>query len=194
MSTEAPSPTAARRRSWIGFALLLALLALLLALGVGVTQALRSEAGTRWLLSHVPGLEVSGVRGALWGDGLAIDRLRWQGGANGPAVEIERIELTQPSWRWLPHAGAWLGLSAPSLKAARVAWRSPRDKGAGGGAPLTQLRLPFALQIDALSVAQVQVDEQAPWLDVRAGLQLGGADGIEHRISALALHNDRLRI
>jgi translocation and assembly module TamB len=43
-------------------------------------------------------------------------------------------------------------------------------------------------------VAQVQVDEQAPWLDVRAGLQLGGADGIEHRISALALHNDRLRI
>jgi len=187
-------PAAPRRRSWIGFALLLTLLALLLALGVGITQALRSEAGTRWLLAHVPGLQVSGVRGALWSDALSIEHLRWQGGAKSPAVEVERIELAQPSWRWLPHAGAWLGLSSPSLKAARVAWHSPREKGPGGGAALTQVRLPFALQIDALSVAQVQIDDQPPWLDVRAGLQLGGVDGTEHRISALSLRNDRLRI
>jgi translocation and assembly module TamB len=195
MNTDrAPSPAAAPRgRRWIGFGLLLALLALVLVLGVGITQALRSEAGTRWLLEHVPGLEVQGVRGALWSEGLSIDRVRWQGGAQQPVIEVERIELAQPRWRWLPHAGAWLMLTSPSLKAARVAWQSPREKGPAGAA-LAQLRLPFALQIDALQVAQLQLDAQAPWLDVRAGLQIGGADGSEHRVNALSLRNDRLQI
>jgi translocation and assembly module TamB len=193
MST-APSPTApTRRRPWIGLALLVVLLALLLALGTVVTQLLRSEAGTRWLLAQVPGLEVSGVRGALWSDGLSIERMRWQGGAQQPSLEVERIELMQPRWRWLPHAGAWLMLEAPSLKAARVAWRSPRERGPDSG-PLTQVRLPFALRIDALAVAQLQIDDASPWLDVRAALQLGGNDGHEHRVNALALRNDRLRI
>ncbi|MCW5658241.1 MAG: translocation/assembly module TamB domain-containing protein [Burkholderiaceae bacterium] len=194
-AAQAPSPAnpAPRRRPWIGFALLLALLALLLTTGLGITQVLRSEAGTRWLLARVPGLQVQGVRGALWSDGLSIERLLWQGGAQQPTIEVHRIELAQPRWRWLPHAGAWLMLTAPSLTAERVAWQSPRESGPAG-APPTQLRLPFALQIDALQVAQLQLDAQAPWLDLRAGLHIGGADGTEHRISALSMRNDRLRI
>jgi translocation and assembly module TamB len=192
-NTPSPTPGPPRRASWFGFALLLAVLALLLALGIGSAQVVRSEAGTRWLLAQVPGLQVSGVRGALWSDGLSIDTLRWQGTAQQPVIEAQRIELAQPRWRWLPHAGAWLQLTAPSLKAARVLWRSPREAGPTAAPPL-DLRAPIALQVDTLEVAQLQIDELAPWSELRAGLQLGGADGTQHRISALALRNDRLRL
>ena len=51
--------------------------------------AARSEAGTRWLLGHVPGLSTEGVRGSLWGDALAIDSLRWEGLATQPSLQVE---------------------------------------------------------------------------------------------------------
>ncbi len=188
-STPAP-PTPRRIRSAMG---LLAGAVLVLALVTSVIWAARSEAGTRWLLDHVPGLSVQGVRGSLWGDALAIDSLRWQGLATQPSVQVDGLALQQPSWRLLPHDGAWLSLSSPSLKARRVVWRSPRTSGPESG-PLSQLRLPFALSVAALEVDELQLDDQAPWRDVRADVALGQADGAQHRIGSLSLRNDRVQI
>ena len=164
-----------------------------LALVVSATLAARSEAGTRWLLDHVPGLTTQGVHGTLWGERLAIDSLRWQGLATQPSLQIDGLELRQPGWRLLPHSGAWLSLTLQSLKARRVAWASARESGPAGP-PLDQLRLPFALDVEALDVAELQLDDQPPWHDVHARIALGQAEGAEHHIGNLSLHNDRVRI
>jgi len=107
-------------------------------------------------------------------------------------LRIDGIELLQPSWRLLPFAGGWVSLSAASLKASRVVWRSPRESAPGTGPP--PLQLPLALQIDTVQVDELQIDDAAPWRDVRARIQVGSQDGSEHRVEALSLHNDRLRI
>ncbi|HEU5295197.1 MAG TPA: hypothetical protein VFU71_10435, partial [Burkholderiaceae bacterium] len=192
--TPPPSPTPrASRRRWLGLAIAaLALIVLASALAL-LAHGARSEAGTRWLLQRVPGLTVSGVQGSLIGDALRIESLQWQGGATQPGIRIERLELLQPQWRLLPFAGAWLSLSASALSAQRVALRSPRESSpATGSAP--PLRLPIGLSIDALTIAELQLDDAAAWRDIRAGIRLGANDGAEHRIEKLSLHNDRLRL
>jgi uncharacterized iron-regulated membrane protein len=75
-SAAAPAPAAppTHRGPWAG--LLLPVLWMLLLLGLvvgGIVGAaawlLRSEAGAAWLLARVPGVQVSGWRGPLLGDG-----------------------------------------------------------------------------------------------------------------------------
>ena len=118
MSPPAPPATpAARRHRWSGALLLVVSVLFVVALVMSATLAARSEAGTRWLLDHVPGLGAQGVQGSLWGDSLTIESLRWQGLATQPSVQIEGLDLQQPGWRLVPHGGAWLLLSSPSLKA-----------------------------------------------------------------------------
>jgi translocation and assembly module TamB len=189
-----PSPAApARRRHWSSVLLPVALVLFVAALVLSATLAARSEAGTRWLLAHVPGLETQGVQGSLWGDDLTIESLRWQGLATQPSLQIDGLELRQPRWRVLPHSGAWVSLDLQALKARRVQWRSARESGPAG-APLERLRLPFALRIDALEVAELRLDDAAPWRDLRARVVLGQDDGAQHHIADLSLHNDRVQI
>ncbi|MFM2345705.1 MAG: hypothetical protein RL654_458, partial [Pseudomonadota bacterium] len=65
-----PVPPARPARSMLGRVLvvLLALLLLALAAGALLLSALKTEAGSRRLLSLVPGLQVEGLRGPLAGD------------------------------------------------------------------------------------------------------------------------------
>ena len=160
---------------------------------VALIHAARSEAGTRWLLGHVPGLTVSGVQGSLVGESLRIESLQWHGSATQPVLQIDGIELQQPQWRLLPFTGGWVGLSARSLTASRVVFASPRESTPGSGEP-PPLHWPLALRIDAVTVAELQLDDAAPWLDVRGSVRLGDNDGTEHRIEGLSLHNDRLQL
>lgn len=190
----AAAPATATRRARSGVLLLLVVALLFAAaLVTSVTLAARSEAGTRWLLNRVPGLTTEGVQGSLWGDSLTIQSLRWQGSAAQPSVQVDGLDLRQPRWRLLPHAGAWLSLSARALQASRVAWRAPRESDSAA-APLAQLRLPFALNVEAVDIATLQLDDQAPWLDVQARVALGDTAGGEHRIGSLSLRNDRMQI
>ncbi len=194
MSQQPPRAAAsAHRRAWRDWLLLVALLALLAAGLVALIHAARSEAGTRWLLGHVPGLTVSGVQGSLVGESLRIESLQWHGSATQPVLQIDGIELQQPQWRLLPFTGGWVGLSARSLTASRVVFASPRESTPGSGEP-PPLHWPLALRIDAVSVAELQLDDAAPWLDVRGSVRLGDNDGTEHRIEGLSLHNDRLQL
>jgi len=193
MNQQAPPVAApAQRRAWRGALLLVALLAVLAAGLAALVHAARSEAGTRWLLAQVPGLTVSGVEGSLIGEQLRIESLLWRGSATQPLVQVDGIELKQPQWRLLPFAGGWVGLSAGALTASRVVWHSPRESTPGTEAP--PLYLPIGLRIDAVAVAELQLDDAAPWHDVHASVHLGDNDGTEHRIQGLSLHNDRLRL
>jgi translocation and assembly module TamB len=70
---------------------------------------------------------------------------------------------------------------------------SPRASSPGSsGAP--SLQLPLGLRIDAVTVAELQLDDAAPWHDVHASVFLGDNEGTEHRVQGLSLHNDRLRL
>ena len=65
--TAAPTRRGRRAAWWIGGVVLLAVLLIVAAAG-SLWWAARSEGGSAWVLRHVPGLQVSGGRGTLWGD------------------------------------------------------------------------------------------------------------------------------
>lgn len=180
------SPSTHPRRRW-PIALALMVIAIPIAASLAAWFVARSESGTRWLLSQVPGLEASGVQGSLLADAFTIDRLRWQGTAQQPALEIEGLRWHGPAWRIGPHPGAWVGLSLQQLEASRVQWRSAVEPSASA-AP-AHLRLPFALSVDALQVRELRVDAQA--LQALQGrVQLGANDGAEHRVDIVAVQLD----
>jgi translocation and assembly module TamB len=188
MASEAPRPP---RTSRLRPALLWALaLAAVLALPPAALWLLmRSEGGTTWLLTRVPGLQVEGVHGALLADRLAIERLRWQGTAG--ALDLEQLQIDAPQWRLWPAPGQWIGLRTQRIAVARLGWRS----GAGGGPPPalpTDLRLPLQLATP-VSVQALEIDTLPPVRDLSFTLHLGDEDGHAHRLQDLGLRWDRLR-
>ena len=113
-----PRPRRARRLAWALGASLLVLALVVAGTGGGLWWALRSDAGTAWLLAHVPGLQVDGGRGRAWGD-FAAERvtLALPGGT--------RLVLTDIAWRGLraepAPAAAWrTRVVIDSLTARRV--------------------------------------------------------------------------
>ncbi len=161
------------------------LLVLPLAVAALVALSLRSEAGTAWLLTLVPGLRVTAPQGTLLGDfgaqrveialprggAVVIDALRWQGLTLGHG------------------SGAWhVAVTVERLEAAQVEVRP----GASDGAPLSvpeSLALPFELRVTALRAGRVKIvplgDE--PLRDLQAGLHLGADGGALHRLDGLSL-------
>ena len=82
--SPAPAPPPRRRIARAGAARAALALVAVLALPRGLWALLRSEAGTRWLLPRVPGLEVDGVQGACSASGCdPACAVRWAGGRHG---------------------------------------------------------------------------------------------------------------
>ncbi|MDE2370285.1 MAG: translocation/assembly module TamB domain-containing protein [Burkholderiales bacterium] len=171
-ATPAPAPAAAHAGgkapplSALRLVLRLALPALgvllLLAAAAGALlatayQLLATDAGTRWLLTHLPHVEVAGSRGALLGpawqaDGLRID---WDSGRAGVAVDAPRVDGLH--WRWRPDGRAWAAIAIDRIAARRVDWRS------GPAKPATappQLPANIAPPL-RLAIASVAIDELA---------------------------------
>ena len=194
MSPPPPPAAPAARRHWSS--VLLPVVAVLFVLALVVVGHLgRAQRGGHALAARPRARADHAGRARLvvGRRGWRSTRCAGRGWRTQPSLQIDGLELQQPSWRLLPHSGAWLSLTLPSLKARRVVWHSPRESGPAGP-PLNQLRLPFALDVEALEVAELQLDDQPPWHDVRARIALGQAEGAEHRIGDLSLHNDRVRI
>jgi len=163
----------------------LALLALVLAATFGGGRwLLLDDAGARWLLARMPGVQVSGLQGALLGDSLQSERLQVRWGAGNIAV-FESLQITGLRWRWRPASGAWLGLEAQSFSAKRVLVTT-----APGGPPAQFKNLQFPAQV---RLAQARVDELvvnrlAPLRDVALNdLRLDGSPGGRHTVGALSL-------
>jgi len=171
---------------------LLLLAVLLGAAGGGAVWLLTSDNGTRWLLDKLPLVQASGVRGALLSEHFEADRLKISWGVGGAqSVTITTLRAEGLAWSWRPVPGAWVGLDAARLSAHEVVVAS----GPPSGKPLVlpdTLDLPLRLQVAALVVDELRIDQLAPLraLQARVGL---GVDG-QHRVDALQADWDRLRL
>lgn len=157
----------------------------IVAAGVAATAAAglwawRTESGLAWMLARVPGLQVEGLSGRLADGPLAARRLTYTAGAQGPRVAIEALQLDGLTWRWHPHAGAWLGLSLAAAQAQRVVL----DTGTGPAAqaPPASLRWPVALGASTLTLDELRIDALPPARSIQGSLVLGDEHGSAHRI------------
>ena len=192
--TPAPLPAKRTRRGRRGLLAGVAVFVLLLAaLATGIGWALRSESGTAWLLTLIPGLQVEAPKGLLLGDFEARRvRLKLPGGDDS-------VTLANVGWRGLTlsrgDAGRWFRLVIDELHAGRVDVVIAPGK---TSEPLRQpadLKWPFEVELRALSITELHLSAlgDKPLLDLRAQLHLGAAGGAEHHIERLRLGWDRLQ-
>ncbi|MEO8058947.1 MAG: translocation/assembly module TamB domain-containing protein [Burkholderiales bacterium] len=201
-STEAtPSPEPvlpqASKKARHGLRWLLAavgvLALLLVTAAVGIGWALRSEAGTAWVLTHVPGVQVDAPKGLLLGDFEARRvQIKLPGGSNS-------VTLTGLGWRGLSvsrgDTGRWLHVVIDELHASRIDVVTSPSK---SSKPLQQpadLKLPLELEVRALRVDTLYMSAlgDRPLEQLQARLHVGASGGSEHRIDQLSLGWDRLQ-
>jgi len=188
---SAPAPAARRRKP--GRGLLLGALLLPCALaggGLALWWGLATEPGSAWLLRQVPGLELEGAQGTVLGD-FSARRLRYHlpGGADTLTIQGLRAHGTALGWHRSPQL--WGRLLLESVSAERVelslaptteATAAPQD-----------LRLPFALEIASLSVAELRIPSLSdqPLQALQASLSLSAEGGALHRARIAALRWDQ---
>jgi translocation and assembly module TamB len=192
--TALAAPAAPRRRR-IALWLLLALAGLLLALVLGSFGAVRwtlaTEAGARWLLARLPGVEATGVQGALLGGpegrlGIKQLRIRWDEGQ--ASLTLDDVLAEGLRWRFRPPdaaPGTWVALDMDRLSVRQATYISGPPSGQPLVAPAS-LALPLQLNLRLAEVGTLKVDAQAPATALRAeGLVLDSRPGASHSVQAL---------
>ena len=157
VGATAATPQPARRSHawrWVGAGALLLVLLLGAAFGAA-WWALRSESGSAWLLSHVPGLEVRQPHGALLGDfGAAGVELRVAG--------VGTLQIDRLGWKRLEvgraPAGLWLRIAIAELQAARVDWQSAAPTSSAPASAPASLALPLEIDIAALHIGTLRLE------------------------------------
>jgi translocation and assembly module TamB len=141
----------------------LSVLALLLILLAGTGLLLSSEAGSRWLLNKVPGLEVDGFKGRL-GSQWSAERLRWQQGDN-------QVQVDAPAMQWNPACLLRMTLCIGQLRSGLITLDFPPTDESPSEEPfsLPDLNLPVALELGDISIA---------------GLRFNGADQLQGLVLA----------
>lgn len=180
--------TAPSRRRWLRGALtavLVLVVAVMVALAAGVSW-LRTDGGLDWALRHVPGLQITGMRGRPDGGSFAADRLQWH--SPTLSVSVEQLTWRDLQWRWRPYPGAWIGITLTQPQAQRVQVEtrpSTESPPQPQGAP-RDVRLPLEFVLSGLSVRTLQVNTLPPIEAVAADLHLGDQDGTVHRVQRLS--------
>ena len=143
---------------------------------------LLNEDGARWVISHLPGVQVSGWRGALLDRQWSAQRLRVQWDKGQQWVVIEDLQAQGVALVLRPHGQAWLALAADKLQAARVTVhtgpRGPRP------IPLPEtLAWPLQVNVRQTDVAELKVDELSPFTALSAqGLVLDPRPQARHAV------------
>jgi len=194
MATQETPPVRLHRRlGWTLAGLLLVLLLLLVSAGGGLWWSVRTEAGAAWLLSRLPGLQISGGKGTLWGD-YSAERLEFALPRGGKVV------LSGLVWRgssierapWVDY-GARVVMS--ELSADRVDVVPPAGDKEAPAPPPRHLRLPVELEVDRLHIGELHTAAlgEKPLRALRAGVHLGAEFGKAHRITDFEASWDRLK-
>jgi len=169
------------------------LVVVLAALASCIAWALRSEAGTAWLLTLLPGVQVEAPKGLLLGDFEARRVQLKLPGSN------DSITLANVGWRGLTwargDAGSWLHVVVDDLHAGRVDVVTTPSK---TSEPLRQpadLKLPLELEVRTLRVDSLHLSAlgEKALEQVQGRLHLGAGGGSEHRVDQLSLGWDRLQ-
>jgi len=185
---------ARRVLAWTALSMALTLALLIAAMIATAWWSVRSERGSAWLLSILPGVQVEAPRGRLLGDFDAKRVVVTLPGSN------DRITLTDLAWRSLAIERAasplWLRIGIDSLTIARIDLAlAPSKKASEALTAPADLRLPIELDLRQLNIAEVHADALGaqPLRDLRARVHLGASGGAEHRVDQLALSWDRLQ-
>lgn len=199
----APPPAAPPPpRKRIGLRILGALLAtvLLVVVAVLITAwwALRTERGSAWLLSMLPGVQITSPQGAIAGDFKAAKLVAALPGGR------DSVTLTDFGWRGLGlqrgSGSLWASISLDALYAKRVdVVLAPAPAHAKKSAPLqapANLKLPVEFELRSLKIGEVHATPLGDKVvrDIDAALHLGADAGAEHRIDHLNLVFDQIKL
>ncbi|WP_347901074.1 translocation/assembly module TamB domain-containing protein [Pseudomonas purpurea] len=139
---------------------LLAVLALLMLVIATVVTVLGTQAGSRWVLSQVPGLTVDNFQGRLGGQWSA-DHLLWQQAGS-------RVELNRPLLAWSPLCLARMTLCIEQLKVDQVSLQfAPGSEKSSGPISLPELKLPVAIQLGDVQVGSLILDGSEQLKDLK---------------------------
>ena len=191
-SAAAPAPPAGAVRwsrwLWLSLAVLVLLVC---GLATGLYAALGSEAGSRWLLGLVPGLQSSGVRGCLLDD-FDADQLRYRLNAQ-QVLQIDQLRWRGVQLRWPDGKAPMLGLAELSIGHLDLQGSSSNED--PPVLPAT-LNLPIAVQIGQVRIDRLSVDalRERPVRELSAAVSLQAGRGGVHRVDALQLRWDRLAL
>ncbi|OAI91731.1 translocation/assembly module TamB domain-containing protein [Pseudomonas putida] len=162
-----------RVAKWSAISLFAVLVLITLALGL----VLGTQAGSRWALGLVPGLQVDGFQGRLAGLWQA-EKLVWQSGE-------DRVELTAPLLEWTPGCLLRRTLCVDKLHAAQIelAFAPTETDPDSGPLKLPDLDLPLAIELGEVQVGVLRLDgaEQLSGLTLaahwtREGLKIDSLD------------------
>lgn len=165
--------------------ILLGVLALLLLVLLAVGLLLGTQAGSRWALGLVPGLQLENFQGRLAGQWQA-DRVLWEQGA-------DRVELVAPVFAWSPHCLLRMTLCIERLQAEQVnlAFAPGEPSPDSGPLQLPALKLPLAIELGEVRIGHLRLDgnEQLSQLQLAAHWTVAGL-----QIDNLQLQRDDLRL
>lgn len=135
------------------------LLGLLLVVGALLWGLLGTQAGSRWLLAQVPGLQVDNFNGRLGGAWQA-DSLIW-------LDDQMRVELLQLDMTWSPSCLMRVTLCLDRLHLQQVAVTLP-ESGEASDEPLSlpSLKLPLRLQLGDIHLGELRLDGQTQLSDL----------------------------
>ena len=168
------------------------LMTLVIAMAAALWWAVGSERGSAWVLSALPGVDVTAPKGALLGDFEAQRvsiRLPGDGG---------RVLLESAGWRGLRIAQVagprWCLITLADLHARRVDVTLARSTSNEPPALPADLQLPVEVDLRSVRVGELHLSAlgEAPLRDLQARVHLGANAGAEHRIEQLSLAWDRL--
>ncbi|WP_395505656.1 translocation/assembly module TamB domain-containing protein [Ectopseudomonas hydrolytica] len=160
------------------------LLGLMLLFGASLWLLLGSQAGSRWLLQQVPGLQVEGFDGRLGGAWQA-EQLIWQQGEM-------RVELQQLDMAWSPSCLLRLTLCIDRLHLQHAALNLPPSaEPSSEPLSLPSLNLPLRLQLGDIRLGELRLDGQTQLSDLQL-IASWNERGVE--LQQLALRRDDLSL
>ncbi|UTH38816.1 translocation/assembly module TamB [Pseudomonas sp. KHPS1] len=156
----------------------------MLLVGASLWLLLGSQAGSRWLLQQVPGLQVEGFDGRLGGAWRA-DQLLWQQGEM-------RVELQQLDMAWSPSCLLRLTLCIDRLHLQQAALNLPPSADPSSEPlSLPSLNLPLRLQLGDIRLGELRLDGQTQLSDLQL-IASWNERGVE--LQQLALRRDDLSL
>lgn len=160
------------------------LLGLMLLVGASLWLLLGSQAGSRWLLQQVPGLQVEGFDGRLGGAWQA-EQVLWQQGEM-------RVELQQLDMAWSPSCLLRLTLCIDRLHLQQAALNLPPSaEPSSEPLSLPSLNLPLRLQLGDIRLGELRLDGQTQLSDLQL-IASWNERGVE--LQQLALRRDDLSL
>ncbi|WP_426235322.1 translocation/assembly module TamB domain-containing protein [Pseudomonas sp. TWP3-2] len=163
----------------------LVLLALVLLIVLIVASVLGTQAGSRWALGFVPGLNVENFNGRLGGQWSA-DHLVWQ-------QDTSRVELSKAIFAWSPLCLTRMTLCIDQLKADQVTLQFPpsAETTESGPIKLPDLQLPLGIELGDVQIGSLLFNGS----EQLKGLQLVAhwtAQGLQ--IDSVKLQRDELSL